>query len=132
MSKFLIINNNKYRTLQEEILAFLWDNGNEILMDSDYSKEEIFKHFRFHETCIITIGDNNLLYDSLELDVPNVKMEPQACFSTVICWNLHFSHSGVYSNALPYPHRLFAFKSLELSELLVFFEWCLKMRLFTK
>lgn len=132
--KFLIIQNDQYKDLIEEIIVFLWDNGNEVMVNENYTELEFSQLFTFCNTCIITVGVQEMIDTSVEDKIRPMK-DLDANKTIFNSKNIHFSNTGVYTNvipnAIPIPQKIFAFETLNFTELNCFFSWCKKQKLFS-
>jgi hypothetical protein len=85
----------------------------------------------------LLIGDDELLYDIADFlwnngnSVYLQACREYDCLVTIggsltehAATTLVFTNDGVYSNAIPYPHKLFHFEQLDQAELGRFFAWC--------
>ncbi|UYQ91430.1 hypothetical protein MKQ68_15155 [Chitinophaga horti] len=80
---------------------FLWNNGNSIYVQKCSDYD-----------CVVMIQDGN------------VSFAGQAITALV------FANDGIYTNAIPFPHKLFHIEQLDQRGLDRFLAWCKKFRLF--
>lgn len=99
--KFLIIQNDQYKELIEEIIVFLWDNGNEVMVNDNYKEVEFCQLFTFYNTCIITVGVQEMIDTSVKDKICPMK-DLDANKTIFDSKNIHFSNTGVYTN-IDYP-----------------------------
>jgi len=113
-----------------EVANFLWDSGNEValgkniicdcekmqLADYDYTislvpnNESVESLFKTHYT---TIGK---YFEGIDSNRPMLVL----------------ANTGIYTNALPYPHKIYNFEKLDKQALAGFFDWCKKFNLFVR
>lgn len=110
---YLVIENKQLEELTYAIAGFLWDNGNEITIRKEDSAKDSNS---VRADCMITLDKGSFSLENL------VKT---GLF-------IHFCNDGVYSNAIPFPYRLFEFSKLNKNSLAAFFSWCKNLNLFIK
>lgn len=131
--KYIIVENKeqKEEELNYEIADFLWNNGNEIYIRDSNAID--FQNIVKNCNCIILLAYNHCSSELLTERDPNrfkkyFELENSRNKKTVLI----FSHNGVYSNAIPFPHKIFHFENLEKKEIKRFFIWARTFNLFTK
>lgn len=117
--RYLIIKNNQQEELLYAIADFLWNNGNEVIVQGNFYDENYYSTFLRRKPCVITIDEDVFSETQMSIAEREVKYK-----------SLHFSTTGVYTNVIPFPHRIFPFVRLNKSELNRFFDWCIKLNLF--
>lgn len=120
--RYLIVENKFHEELIYKIVDFLWDNGNEVIVENHFFDKEYYQSFLDNNPCVITIADNDFSATENKMRYnlfPNDKMIFQ------------FSSTGVYTNLIPFPHKIFEFNALTELQLNNFFEWCMKLNLFS-
>lgn len=131
--KYIIVDINEQREggLQHDIADFLWNNGNEVYI-KDYCATDFINIVK-DCNCIILLVYN--LYTSdffldkvLERFKHDFELEGLQKTKTVVV----FSNTGVYSNSIPFPHKIFQFKQLNRQELIRFFKWSKTHHLFER
>lgn len=131
--KFLIVENKIREELMCEVADFLWNNGNEVHLrdnfEDDFSKID---------------GQNALDYcDCLiffKLNKPSGnKGKDFDCSKDFGLYTNHrklivlvFGEDGVYTNAIPYPHKIYHFETLDKKSLIKFQNWSKRLNLFVK
>lgn len=126
--KYKIIKNEYPQTdrLLEDIADFLWNNGNEVfLRDFD---EENYEDTSEHYDFLVMIISSGSSENELEMIRKGFKIKDSYKNDMILI----FSENGVFSNMIPFPHKLFHFEKLEQDDLVNFFKWCSKFNLFTK
>jgi hypothetical protein len=133
--KYLLIDDREQeeQPLLDNIAAFFWNNGNKVYCRSNFDDKSDYLNvvkscdcivFFIHKDCSTESffeSKQKLFHKDLDLDSsPDKKI------------NLIFTINGVYTNAIPYPHKIFHFESLCQNELTRFFLWCEKLKLFVK
>lgn len=131
--KYIIVENKdqKEEELNYEIADFLWNNGNEIYIRDSSAVD--FQNIVKNCNCIILLAYNLCSSELLTERDPNrfkkyFDLEYFRNKKTVLI----FSNNGVYSNAIPFPHKIFHFENLEKKEIKRFFIWARTFNLFTK
>lgn len=130
--KYLVVENKEQRDeLHYSIADFLWDRGNEVFIRSDNTDD--FQNMMKYCDCIISLIYNDC---STELLSENSLKRFRKYFDPEHSQNkktiLVFSNCGVWSNAIPFPHKIFHFEELDKNELTRFFHWSEKLNLFNK
>lgn len=111
--RYLVIENGQHEELTYDIIGFFWDNGNEIAIQKKYSDRD---DNYVRADCIISLDNSRFS----QRDIVNKKLF------------LHFCNEGVYSNAIPFPYKIFEFEGLNRHTLAAFFFWCKRLNLFEK
>ncbi|MCS4164050.1 hypothetical protein HS960_26630 [Sphingobacterium paramultivorum] len=113
-----------------EVANFLWDSGNEVSLgeniicncqkmqhaDYDYTislvpnNEAVESLFNTHYKII------SKYFDKIDSDGPMLVL----------------ANTGIYTNALPYPHKIYSFEKLDRQALVSFFDWCKRFNLFVR
>ncbi|WP_164112221.1 MULTISPECIES: hypothetical protein [Sphingobacterium] len=130
--KYLVIENKAQEESEwvYDIADFFWNNGNQVYIGKNYSSMFEYKNIVEYCDCIVLINDDcptELLFESKQenfcqyFDLKNVNEKKTA---------LIFSIDGVYSNVIPFPHKIFHYDQLSQNELTRFFNWCRKLNLF--
>lgn len=129
--KYIVVE-NKEQTEEElhyDIADFLWNNGNEVYI-RDYCAID-FKNIAKDCNCLILLDYHNssseVLLDEVQKKFKkDVELEGYQNKKTILV----FSNTGVYSNAIPFPHKIFQFEQLDQNELIRFFNWSTALNLF--
>lgn len=130
--KYIVVRNKnvKHNEILDDISDFLWNNGNEVIVTESlgcYLYDELEK-FDFVVLVVSSESVEKLVFESdQEITFKNFGVED--CFQTNTI--LAFSENGVFSNMIPFPHKLFHLEKLEKDDLLLFFKWCRRFNLFT-
>ena len=128
--KYLVIENKEQtqNRLLDQVADFLWNNGNEVFISSSTQKD----HFTNDYDCIVLLMDGDFVVESFfENDCKALYGHFDLEESDAITSVLIFSTTGVYSNAIPFPHKIYHFSSLDYDALLGFFNWTRRLNLFT-
>lgn len=120
--RYLILENKLHEELTYTIADFLWNNGNEVIVQNNFFDDKYYQNFLRKNPCIITIDDNNFSKSEKWMKDNLFQNDEMA-----IC----FSPTGVYTNVIPFPHKIFDYNALTKSQLNLFFEWCMKLNLFS-
>lgn len=131
--KYLVIE-NKEQEIDEclyDIADFFWNGGNEVYISNNYNNETDYKDFvKCCDWIVLLIyGDcspASFFESEQEKFQKHFKLEKSNKLMLV------FSINGVYSNTIPFPHKIFHFDMLDQNELKRFFSWCRKLNLFDK
>lgn len=132
--KYLLVGDNEpeEQLLLDHLAAFFWNNGHEVYSRSSLGNEINYQNMLTCCDCIVLLTFRNYpeasffehgqaLYQDVGLTKKRHKKDM-----------LVFSKGGVYTNAIPFPHKIFHFEHLSQKELSRFFRWCKKLNLFTK
>jgi len=119
--RYLIIASSLYDELKHKVAEFLWNNGKEVIIKDSFNDDESYLSFLEEKPNIITI--NNSDFSLIKKNVKTEELEHKDV-------HIHFSANGVYTNLIPFPHKIFEFKTLNELELNYFFEWCKSQYLF--
>lgn len=128
--KYIVVNNEQTEEeLHYDIADFLWNNGNEVYI-RDYCAID-FKNIAKDCNCLILLdycySSSKVLFDKVQKKFKkDVELEGSQNIKTILV----FSNTGVYSNAIPFPHKIFQFKQLDQNELIRFFNWSRALNLF--
>lgn len=130
--KYLIIENLEQEANEflYDIADFFWNNGNEVYISNNYSNETDYQNLVKQCDCIVLLKYEDCSAISF---FENEQEKFQKDFKLEKINNnlmLVFSIDGVYSNAIPFPHKIFHFDELNQNELKRFFNWCRKLNLF--
>lgn len=123
--KYLIVENTEqqHNAVLYDIVDFLWDNGNEVHISSNYSEAE-FQQIIQSCDCIVLLQCQETCFDKArEAFQKNLASERSILKKTF----LFFSENGIYTNMIPFPYKIFDFKQLNKNELFGFFFWCKKL-----
>jgi len=120
--RYLILENKQYEELTYKMADFLWNNGNEVIIQNNFCDSTYYNQFLLKKPCLIIIDDNNFLKSK-----DKMKYNLQENDNMTIC----VSSTGVYTNVIPFPHKIFEFNALTESQLNRFFEWSTKLNLFS-
>lgn len=132
--KYIVIKNENVQReeLLYDIADFLWNNGNEVLV-RDYNEEtnhqDTAEDFDFVILILKSECSEKYLFER-DFEMISKDFELENCHQKASL--LLFSKNGVFSNIIPFPHKLFHFDKLNQDELLRFFSWCSKFNMFTK
>lgn len=128
--KYLVIENKEHsgNRLLNDVADFLWNNGNEVLTRSSTHKENLAEDY----DCIVLLMAGNFRATSFfeknkgALHEKYGLRESDGNRSILV-----LSDTGVYSNAIPFPHKIYHFDTLDYDALLGFFNWTRKLNLFS-
>ena len=131
--KYFIIDHHgqEEQGLLHEIADFLWNNGNEVVfannVQSDCNKMDKPGQSDYYD-CTVSLVDKDapieLLFERQPQDHNN-DQELNPKLSKAL--KLIFANKGIYTNAIPYPHKIFHFERLDRNALTAFFSWCKKL-----
>ena len=127
MMKYIVLENNDQNenTLLGDVSDFLWNNGNEVFIKkSDQCDPKDFD-------CVVLMIPGYFPSESLfergrEMLIENFD-SGTSCNEKPM---LIFSKNGVYSNAIPFPHKIYQLNTLNKDSLSAFFNWCRNLNLF--
>lgn len=124
MKYFVVENKEQQRNhFLYDIVDFLWDNGNEVHISSNYSEAD-FQQIIENCDCIVLLKYHEVDFDKArEAFQNNLALEKSILKKTF----LFFSENGIYTNIIPFPYKIFDFKQLDNNELSRFFCWCRKL-----
>lgn len=133
--KYLVIE-NKEQEVDEclyDIADFFWNSGNEVYISNNYKNKLDYQDFVKHCDWVVLLmyGDCSLV-SFFENEQNKLQREFNLEKSNSKKLMLVFSINGVYSNAIPFPHKIFHFDRLDQNELKHFFSWCKMLNLFDK
>ena len=111
--RFFIVKNSDYQELLYTIADFFWNNGNEVIIEDNFIDKSYYNNFLLKKPWIITFNSDNFLET-----VNRIKVFGQPNHFII----LNFSANGVYTNLIPFPHKVFSYKSLNKSQLNLFFQ----------
>lgn len=123
--KYFVVENKEQQRNQffYDIVDFLWDNGNEVHISSNYSEAD-FQQIIQSCDCIVLLKYQETCFDKArEAFQNNLALEKSILKKTF----LFFSEYGIYTNIIPFPYKIFDFKQLNINELSRFFNWCKKL-----
>lgn len=130
--KFLIIE-NKIQGEEElvyEIADFLWNNGNEVFLKDtfniDISKIDGRNALDYCD-CVILF---KLSKPSENKKRPFNRKNFELFSNHKRLIVLLFYKDGVYTNAIPYPHKIYDFEALDKNSLIDFQNWSKRLKLF--
>lgn len=133
--KYLVIE-NKEREVDEclyDIADFFWNNGNEVYISNNYNNEIDYRDFvKYCNWVVLLIYGDCSPVSFFESEQHKLQREFNLEKSNSKKLMLVFSINGVYSNAIPFPHKIFHFDRLDQNELKHFFSWCKRLNLFDK
>lgn len=113
-----------------ELANFLWDSGHEVAI----AKNILCNCNKMPDTNYDYIV--SLIVDTVSIESLFKKHERiiQKYFhqSNVDHPALIIADSGIYSNAFPYPHKIFELTKLDHTSLYSFFDWCRKFSFFVR
>jgi hypothetical protein len=109
---YLVIENNNEEELTYDIISFFWDNSIKISIQKEY-----------------TNNDNIICADCI-IFLDNKSFSRENIVKTKLF--IHFCNDGVYSNAIPFPHRIYKYNCLNRNAISAFFSWCKSLNLFEK
>lgn len=115
-----------------DIAEFLWNNGNKVFIincNSEIDNQNIVKD----SDSIVLLSSRDCSVEShfeRDLKMLHIDYDLEKTYNQKLI--LFFSKDGVYSNAFPFPHKIFNFEKLDQNELTRFFNWCRKLNLFAK
>lgn len=124
--KYFIMQNiePKQQELYYDIVNFLWDNGN-VVYSKQYYTEEVQQIISYCDWLVVIDNRSTSFRDAQKvfLDELNLKIFKNKHF-------LIFMNDGVYTDAIPSPHKIFHLNGLNKKELELFFDWCNRLNLF--
>lgn len=132
--KYLILETKEQEEneLLYDIAEFLWNNGNKVIIihcSSEIENQNIVKDF---DSIVLLSSSDSTSESHFEKDLRMLHVDFDLEKSDNPKLILFFSKDGVYSNAFPFPHKIFHFDKLDQIELARFFNWCMKLNLFIK
>jgi hypothetical protein len=122
--KYIVVENKgqKEEELHYDIADFLWNSGNEVYIRDNNATD--FQKIVKDCDCIISLvykrSSSELLSErgtkgfSKYFELENYQNK-----KTILV----FSNTGVYTNAIPFPHKIFHFEKLDKNEITSFFNW---------
>ena len=131
--KYLVIENNEHKADEclYEIADFFWNNGNEVYISNNYNNETDYQCFvKQCDWIVLLIYGNCSTISFFESEQKKFQKDFGLEKRNSKKLMLVFSIDGVYSNAIPFPHKIFHFDKLDQNELKHFFNWCRKLNLF--
>lgn len=119
--RYLIQNNRADQDLVADIADFLWDNGNEVVLCSRllHNMDDSSRY------CTITFKDDEASKKYLEMSQNHSPEENEDSRLTLI-----FATTGVYTNIIPHPYKIFGYNELNKKAIHSFIRWCTKFKLF--
>ena len=126
--KYIVVENEgeQQNNLLYDIADFFWNNGNEVHIRSNYSAVEFSKIMQDCD-CIVLLSYQNACFKTvLEAFQNNDALEKSIHQKKILL----FSDHGVYTNFIPFPHKIFHFDTFSKKELTRFFIWCSKLPFF--
>jgi hypothetical protein len=106
-----------------DIAGFFWDAGSEVFIRDKNSEPGYPYPAHTHHCVVLLIPD--ICFDECLFSTKAVRIYQDLEVDMVQGgqpW-LIFSQNGVYSNVIPYPHKLIHFEKLARNELRHFFAW---------
>lgn len=129
--KYIVLENKEQieEELHYDIADFLWNNGNEVYIRDYYAID--FKNIVKDCNCLILLdyrySSSEVLLDEVQRRfTKDVELEGSQNKKTILV----FSNTGVYTNVIPFPHKIFQFEQLDQNELIRFFNWSRALHLF--
>src|SRR5690606_37120057 len=121
-------------TLLDDIAEFFWNNGNEVYSRSHFDSRKNYRHILKCCEGIVFLIHKEYPAESSFLERAHKVFQWDDNFGKSIDkkFKLFFTRNGVYSNAIPSPHKVFHFEKLCKDELTSFFLWCEQLNLFTR
>lgn len=119
--RFFIVKNAAYEELLYTIADFFWNNGNEVIIEDNFIDKAYYNDFFLKKPWIITVNTDNFAETLTKIKVADQRNQ------FII---LNFSSTGVYTNLIPFPHKIYQYKKLNKTQLNRFFNWCVKFNLF--
>lgn len=119
--RFFIVKNAAYEELLYTIADFFWNNGNEVIIEDNFIDKAYYNDFLLKKPWIITVNTDNFAETLNRIKVVGQRNQ------FII---LNFSSTGVYTNLIPFPHKIYQYKKLNKTQLNRFFNWCVKFNLF--
>ena len=133
--KYLLVEDKlqQGQAILDSIAEFLWNNGNEIYASNNFHNQTDYLDIAECCDCIVLLFYRecpvDLIFGSGE-EISLIDKElGKIVYKKVV---LVFSENGVFCNAIPFPHKIFHLEGLCQDELARFFNWCVKLSLFTK
>ena len=131
-----LVKENKEQEVDEclyDIADFFWNSGNEVYISNNYNDENDYRDFVKHcDWVVLLIYEDCPPVSFFENEQHKLQREFNLEKSNSKKLMLVFSIDGVYSNAIPFPHKIFHFDRLDQNELKHFFNWCKRLNLFDK
>lgn len=125
MKYFVWINQeSQYNDYNDDIIDFLWNNGNEVHISTNYSTVD-FEQIIQECDCIVLLNCRDACFTEATSEfIDNVGIgNSQNSY-------LVFSNQGVYTTLIPYPYKIFNFNTLNKRNLSRFFIWSNRLKLF--
>lgn len=119
--RFFIMKNSDYEELLYTIADFFWNNGNQVIIQDNFIETAYYRCFLFQKPWIVTVNANDFSETANK-----IKANGQPDNFIII----NFASNGVYTNLIPFPHKIYQYKKLNKSQLNNFFRWCIKFSLF--
>jgi hypothetical protein len=119
--KYLIQDNRADQELVADIADFLWDNGNEVVLCSRL----LHNIDDGSSYCTVTFKDDDAAKKYLKMSQNQSPEENRDS-----CSKLVFATTGVYTNIIPHPYKIFNYNELNKKALHSFIRWCTKFKLF--
>lgn len=131
--KYIVIKNNNVQEdeMIDDISDFLWNCGNEVVV-KDNTESPLYDTKEDFDLVVLIISSEHsekFVFET-NTEVISEKFGLEECSQTKTI--LAFSKNGVFSDMIPFPHKLFHFEKLEQDDLVRFFTWCRKFNLFNK
>jgi hypothetical protein len=122
--KYIIIGDcvREYYDLLYDIADVFWDAGGEVYIRDKDSKIDYREIAEDYHCLVLLISDiclEECLFSEVEKIHKGLKVDVIQGGQPVLI----FSQRGVYSNAIPYPHKLFHFEKLVRHEVARFSHW---------
>src|SRR6218665_1377429 len=131
--KYLVIENKEKEIggFLYDIADFFWNNGNEVYINNNYINLNDYHDFVKKCDCIVLLINNDCSAESFfENEQDKFQKDFDIKKGNTKKLMLAFSMNCLYSNAIPFPHKIFHFDKLNKNELNRFFNWSRKLNLF--
>ena len=125
--KYLLVEDQvrKDQVVLDSIAEFLWNSGNEIYASNHINNRSDYLSVADSCDCIVLLVFRDCPIGSIA-ESEQAMAQVGDDFGGILAQKLIlvFSNTGVYCNAIPFPHKIFHFEELCQSELTRFFHWC--------
>ena len=126
--KYILIGNKEKQQneLLYDVADFFWNNGNEVHLSNNYSATDFNQIIQICD-CIVLLSCQNVCFKTVkEVFYSGVALKKSIRHKSFFI----FSENGVYTDAIPFPHKMYHFNTFSKNELMRFFIWCNKIQLF--
>lgn len=119
--------------LLSDVADFFWNTGHEVdIADNSPTCFEDKNYFNDYDCCVSVIYNDDPGQSIFKIHEIAKKKYFDLYKIKHISNVLIFSNTGVYTDLIPYPHKIFNYKNLDKRSLELFFQWYRKLNLFIK